>query len=128
MSLHEKGLHELRGIAQGCDAVVLEKLFSMDKPQLIQAIEAKLERMAPDPVIDIPKPEYDARLMTKPPSKSSTQDDIVSMLVPYTNIGMHLTFPDPESWHMQHGRKEDTGSMRMPLRNILQCAAKVMGR
>lgn len=123
--LESKSIHDLRQIAQSF-GIAPDKLFQMDAVQLRQAIELRQEKMQPVPEIVIPKPEYDARLMTKPPSKSSTQDQIVELLKPFTSIGMHLDFPEAETWRMRHGKKEDTGTIRQPLRIIRQCAEKIM--
>jgi hypothetical protein len=121
--LRNKTFVELRGIAQSFG---IADIFSMDQNQLIQAIELKQQSMVPEPVISIPKPQYDARLMSKPPSRTSTQTEIVQLLQPYTARGMHLDFPEPEVWSIRHGDKSDTGTIRQPLRVILQCASKLM--
>lgn len=123
MSLRNKSIHELRAIAQGFD---VPNLFGMTQDQLVQAIEIKRNAMVPDPVINIPKPEYDARLMTRPPAKMCTVESAVALLQPYIDKGLHLDFPEPERWHMRHGVKEDTGNLRMPLRVLLECADRIM--
>lgn len=120
--LQKKSLTELRGMAQ---AFGIPDLFQKDKFQLIQAIELKQQGMAPAPKIEIPKPEYDARLMTKAPSRKSSQPEIESLLIPHVNRGMHLKF-DEERWYMSFGKKTDEGTIRMPLRTVLHCANKVM--
>lgn len=124
MSLQKKSLTELRGIAQ---AFSVSDLFQKDKLQLIQAIEMKQQGLAPAPKIEIPKPEYDARLMTKPPSKKSLRQDAEVLLGPYVARGMSVRFEDNEErWYMAHGKKTDEGTMRMPLRHLLRCAERIM--
>lgn len=91
----------------------------------MQAIELKQQTYSTLPQLDIPKPEYDARLMTKPPSRRSNRDEIKELLSPYVARGLHLTFGD-EQWFMTCGKKSDQGTMRMPLRVVLRCARKVM--
>lgn len=121
--LRDKSLHELRAIAQGYG---IEDLFSKDAKQLTQDIELKQVAMIPEPAIVIPRPEYDARLMTKPPAKHSNVDDLMDLLKPYIERGMRFKLVDEETWEMACGKVTDTGSLRMPLRVILGCAAKVM--
>lgn len=98
----------------------------MDSAQLLQAIELKQVALIPEPAVIPPRPEYDARLMTKPPAKFSQHAELVALLEPHTTAGLHLTFPEPEVWEMSYGKKTDTGSMRVPLRVILKCAEEIM--
>lgn len=122
MSLYTKSLTQLRSIAQGYS---IPDIFQKTNVQLIQAIELKQQEMVPEPPVEIPKPEYDARLMTKPPAKRSTQQDIENLLKGHVARGMHLSF-DEERWYMRHAKKTDEGTIRMPLRTVLRCADKVM--
>lgn len=121
--LHNKTIHELRAIAQGYQ---IPDLFAKTQSQLVQAIELKQQAMVPKVDNTPPRPEYDARLMTKPPSRRSSIDEIKELLVPFVDRGMHLSFPSPDQWHMQFGKKEDTGNIRMPLRVVLKCAERLM--
>lgn len=123
MLIRNKSIHELRAIAQGFGVT---DIFAKDQVQLSQAIEMKQKDMVPEPKVEIPKPEYDARLMTKPPAKRGYEHEVKDLLAPYVARGMHLSFPEPEVWAMSFGKKNDTGSMRMPLRVILSCADKLM--
>ncbi len=121
-SLREKSLHQLRGIAQSYG---IGDIFSKDAKQLAQAIEFHQQELIPDVVIDIPKPEYDARLMTKPPSRRSDEESIRELLAQHVDQGLHLSF-DHERWYMKFGKKTDEGTVRMPLRTVLSCANAVM--
>lgn len=121
--LQKKTIHELRAIAEGMG---VSGVFSKDKLQLVQAIEFKQHEVFKKKENPPPRPEYDARLMQRPPSKATSQDEILKILDPHTQKGLKVTFPDPETWHMIHGKREDTGSVRIPLRTILGCAEKVM--
>jgi hypothetical protein len=118
-----KSLTDLRGIAQGYGVV---DVFKMTEAELRQAISLKQQDMQPKPKIEIPKPEYDARLMTKPPGKKSDRQLAEEMLAPYVARGLVVTFPTPEEWHMRMGKKEDTGTVRMPIRTLLSCADRMM--
>lgn len=100
-------------------------IFEKDAIQLAQAIEIKQQIMAPAIATLPPKPEYDARLMDKPPSKRANMTDILDMLEPYIIRGLKLTF-DEEHWFMASGIKNDTGTIRMPLKHILDCARRVI--
>lgn len=121
--LRTKSLTELRGIAQsfGIDAI-----FSKDQNQLIQDIELKQGGMVPQSIPLPPKPEYDARLMSKPPSRTSSQNEVEMLLMFHVKRGLILTFPEPETWAMAFEKRTDTGTLRQPLRNILTCADRIM--
>ncbi len=122
--LAKKSLTELRGIAQSFGVT---DIFQKDILQLVQAIEMKQQAIAPMPKVEIPRPEYDARLMTKPPSKKSDQEQLESLLAPHIARGLHFSVDEnAEWWSMSHGKKTDEGTMRMPLKIVLRCAEKVM--
>lgn len=123
MDLKDKSIHELRSIAQSFN---IDDIFSKNTAQLIQEIEIKRDDLIPEPEVKIPPPEYDARLMTRPPSKRSSQDDVLELLSGHIQKGLIVTFPDEEVWEMSFGKKTDTGSVRMPLRVTLSCANKLM--
>lgn len=120
--LQKKSLTELRGIAQSFG---IADLFQKDKIQLVQAIEMKQQGIAPAPKVTIPKPEYDARLMTKAPSRMSSRPEIEELLALYVARGLHVDY-DNERWYMSFGKKTDEGTLRMPLRTILYCADKIL--
>lgn len=124
MSLKDKSIVELRGIAQSFE---VPDIFQKDQLQLIQAIEMKQKAMIPAPKIEIPKPEYDARLMEKPPSKKSHSYEANELLAPYIARGLKFSVIDnDERWQMSFGKRTDEGTMRMPLKILLRCADKVM--
>lgn len=122
--LRKKSIHDLRQIAQSFS---IADIFSKDQLQLCQAIELKQQDMSKrrEPP-EIPKPEYDARLMTKPPAKMSHEESIKELLKEHVVRGLRLTFPDPERWEMSYGKKTDCGNMRMPLRVVLGCADRLL--
>lgn len=121
--LKNRSIHQLRQIADGYG---IANVFSKDANQLIQAIEAKQTDMVRDVSQPIPRPEYDARLMLKPPSKSSDEREVLNLLQGHISKGLHIEFPEVDRWHMKWGVKEDTGNMRVPLRVILDCADRLM--
>lgn len=121
-TLKAKSLVQLRGIAQSYG---IDDIFSLDAKRLIQEIELKQEEASPASAVVIDPPQYDARLMTKPPSKQSDERSIEELLTPYVAMGMKLTF-DHERWYMAWADKTDEGTKRMPLRTVLNCAIKLM--
>lgn len=122
--LANKSLTELRGIAQSFD---IADIFQKDQAQLIQAIELKQQAIAPEPKIEIPKPEYDARLMTRPPARKSDMQIIETLLQPYIARGLKLSFDEHgERWYMSRNKMTDEGTVRMPPRVILHCANRLM--
>lgn len=120
--LRKKSVHDLRTIAQSFGVT---DIFEKDAVHLAQEIELKQQKLIPPPLVLPPPPDYDARLMTKPPARRSSMSEITDLLAPYIKIGLKLTF-DNEHWYMHSGVKNDCGTIRMPLRNILDCAVKVM--
>ncbi len=122
--LRKKSIHDLRQIAQSFG---IPNIFSKDAVQLSQAIDLRQEAMSKPKLPERPpKPEYDARLMTKPPAKMSHKDAILDLLQVHISQGLRVDFPDPERWEMAYGKKTDCGNMRMPLRVLLSCAEKIM--
>ena len=122
IELRHKSIHELRGMAQ---AFGISDIFEKDAIKLSQEIELKQQSLIPPPVVLPPRPEYDSRLMTKPPSRRASMGDITDLLEPYIMRGLKLTF-DEEHWFMANGVKNDTGTIRMPLRHVLDAARRVM--
>jgi len=122
MSLNKKSIHQLRGIAQSYS---IPDIFSMDANHLIQAIQLKQQEAVPAPTVQIEQPQYDARLMTKPPARLSDEQSIRDILAPYVAMGMKLSF-DHERWYMAHDKRTDEGTLRMPLRVVLRCAEQLM--
>lgn len=120
--LRNKSLTELRGIAQSFGVA---DIFTKDQLQLIQAIELRQQDMQPTTAPIIPKPEYDARLMTRPPAKRSEVEVAEELLAPYVERGLHLRF-DEERWYMSYSGRTDEGTLRMPLRVLMKCADNLM--
>lgn len=121
--LERKSLSQLRGIAQSFG---IEDIFSKTDIQLRQDISLRQQTLIPPAPVVVEKPAYDSRLMTRPPSKICTQATLKELLKPYTDKGMHLTFPAPEEWHIRYDKREDTGTMRQPLKNVLDCCERLM--
>lgn len=100
--------------------------FADDANALKQKIASRqTEILPPPPVVHVPMPE-DQRLRSKPPAKVSDEALLRTMLAPYIERGLHFTVTTDGQFHMRHGEKMDTGTLRQPPRVILGCAAKVM--
>ena len=122
IELRHKSIHELRGMAQ---AFGISDIFEKDAIKLSQEIELKQQKLIPPPVVLPPRPEYDSRLMTKLPGKRASMDEILDLLEPYIMRGLKITFSE-ETWSMANGIKNDTGTIRMPLKHVLDAARRVM--
>lgn len=122
--LEDKTLTELRGIAQ---TMGVPDVFSKTKPQLSQAVSLKAEGMvkAPEPIV-VQQHPYDARLMTQEPNALGDKQDLLDVLGSYIKIGLKVDFPDEETWKLSWNKREDTGTLRQPLRNIVNCANRIM--
>jgi hypothetical protein len=120
--LRYKSIHDLRGMAQ---AFGITDIFEKDVIRLSQEIELKQKELIPAPVPLPPRPEYDARLMDKPPGRRASMEEMLDLLEPYIIRGLKVTF-DEEHWFMHSGVKNDTGTIRMPLKHVLEAARKVM--
>jgi hypothetical protein len=123
MSLHSKTIHELRSIASGMG---VEYGFGDDVNAIAQKIEQRQADMQPVIAPVPPAPEYDARLADAKPVRKSDEALVRELLQPHIALGLHLSFPTPETWHIAFGRKEDSGSIRIPPKAILRCAERVM--
>lgn len=122
--LDNKNIHELRAIAEGYG---ISDIFSKDISALRQAIQIKQQDFQPKPTYKPPpRPEYDSRLMTRRPTKEIDKDHVEKLLSDHIANGLVLTFPDPDRWHMRYGKKEDTGTCRMPPRVLMNCADRIM--
>ena len=120
--LTTKTMTELRGIAQ---SLSVGDMFKKTRAQLLQAIELKQGALAPAERIELPRNQYDARLMTEEPGKMGDRQEIEGLLAPYVARGLLLSFTE-EKWFMQRGKKTNEGTMRMPLRHVLRCAEAMM--
>lgn len=121
--LRKKSIHDLRVMAQ---AFGINDIFEKDANHLVQEIELKQQNICKPALPDLPpKPDYDARLMTKPPSRRSSPIEVTELLKPYITLGLKVRL-DEERWYFSFANKTDEGTLRMPLRTVLECAAKVM--
>jgi hypothetical protein len=120
--LQKKSISDLRIMAQ---AFGVSDIFEKDADQLRQAIEIQQQDYVVETVELPPKPEYDARLMTVAPNSRGDMQEIIDILEPYIKIGLKLSF-DHESWFMEYGKRNDSGTIRMPLRDIMHCADRIM--
>ena len=116
MSLEAKSIHELRGVAQ---AVGVKFAWEWDKPKLLRKITAKCNpenwkppKRSDDPKLDSPY--------------APTQEKIIEATENLRKLGLVITFPTPDTWQMNWDRREDSGSMTLPLHVIYNCAKELM--
>lgn len=123
-NLQNKSITQLRGIAQSFG---IENIFQMDRVKLTQTIEMKQAALQPIPEVVIPKPDYDARLMSKPPAKQVDGKWAKELLREYISRGLNFRVDEHgERWYMVSGKKNDEGTMRMRPDTLLSCAKRVM--
>jgi hypothetical protein len=122
MSLEKLSIHQLRGIAQSYG---IQDIFSKTDIQLRQDISLRQQEQLPKVETIVPRPEYDARLMTRPPAKRSNEELVREALQGHVAMGLHIRF-DEERWYFQKDKKTDEGSLRMPLISIVRCADGVL--
>lgn len=120
--LENKSLTQLRAISQGMGVA---DIFSKSADQLRQDIQLKQQELQPKQEMSIPQPPYDARLMTKAPSKRASRAEIEEALREHVNQGLKLSFTE-ENWRMSFGVKNDMGTIRMPIRTAIMCANNLM--
>lgn len=114
--------HELRTIAQALGVTDIYQRSMADLEQQISLKQGALHK----PTLELPpRPEYDSRLMTKAPARKSEPNEIVDLLEGHIKLGLKLRFDD-ERWYMACSNRTDEGTIRMPLRHVLNCADKVL--
>lgn len=118
-----KNITDLRQIAISFG---VKDVFGLSREELEAGIIAAQEEMARPARVELVKPEYDARLMNKPPSKRVNPDELRVILGAYVLAGLELSF-DAEMWYMELGERTDQGSLRMPMSAVLRCAQKLIG-
>lgn len=64
----------------------------------------------------------------KPAPVMCTPENVADALAPFTARGLQIVSLTPEYWHIRNGKREDSGTMKMPLATLKQCAMLLMGR
>lgn len=121
--LEDRSLTELRAMAQAMNAIFS---FADDKNALIKIIRDCMEAKVPKPRIPDPVQPADTRLLIRPPRYVSTEAEIVEILLPFTLKGLIIRFPAEDQWMMTYQKREDSGTLRMPLRDVVECARRMM--
>ena len=117
MSLEKKTLSELRSIAQSIGII---PDFSIGKEHLLQQIRGHVGDKIKEPIRPI---EVN---ITNMPEKGMSQVQVEKALEPFKELGLVITFPDEQTWHMCCNKKEDSGSMTAGIWGIIQCAKSVV--
>lgn len=118
MSLDKKSLTELRSIYQGMGG---EVKWDDGKNHLIQKIQLHV-------AAKVQQPERPIEINIKQDSNApvSTPEMIEKALEGFKQLGLRLSFPDDRTWEISCHTKKDSGSVFMPLWNIVQCAREVV--
>jgi hypothetical protein len=115
--LQDKTLSELRGIAL---SLGIKNIFSLDKLLLLQEIEnnknvALAKEIKQDINISVSNSNR----------KRLSEAQVKDILKPLLDLGLIINF-EGDSWVMHKGIKEDSGSVFMPLRDVVRCAKNIM--
>jgi len=116
--LNEKSLTELRTIAQGLG---VEEIFTKSHAHLVQDIEKKHGELIPKEKIVVP-----VQYKMLPTGDKCDKGELMQFLEPYIKRGLKVVIGD-ETWKFSFGKKNDSGTLRMPLRIALRKAAEVLG-
>lgn len=121
--LELKTLSELRGIAQ---AVGLTLDWSWDKRKLTEKIRDKI-RPTVDGAPTISDTPSDSRFRTLPPARNLPQHEVARALDKYKEQGLVYTFPTKDTVRLTITvTREDSCSLRVPLRTLVNCARKLV--
>lgn len=116
MSLRDKKIHELRGIAQSMN---VKFNFGMTKEAMVQAIEAAQVALIPAPPLPEPKPvECDPNNLDHALIREVLSD--------FIDRGLRVDFPDDVTWRLKRGEKEDTGHISTPMHVLIDAARRCM--
>ena len=121
--LEERSITELRALAQAMGA---DYNFGMDCDALRQSIRDHMEAQVPKPRIPDDLRPTDIRVATDLSDIVVTQVDVAEACLNSIDRGMRLTFPTPDTWMMEYGKKQDSGTLRMPLVDVVRCARELM--
>lgn len=116
-ALHEKTLTELRTIAHGLG---VDEIFTKTPAVLIHDIEVKHSALIPKEKIVIPV-EY--RLISSTDMCDKTE--LLELLEPYIKRGLKVVIGE-DTWRFSFGNRNDTGTLRMPIRIALKKAAEIL--
>ncbi len=115
--LDKKTLTELRTIAQGLGVT---GIFSKSLAQLKQDIQQKHTDLIPQEKIVVPV-EY----RTLSTGNMCNKDELMEQLQPYISRGLKVVIGE-EMWKFSFGKKNDSGTLSMPMRIALKKAAEIL--
>jgi len=109
---------------------------AVEKPEVVQKADVfQKPDFAPEDqahgvfVQPAPKPERTAQQRVTLPTAvegRATPDEVRKAVLTHTQRGLVIEHLDDESWHFKRGLREDSGTMRQPLPNIVACASKLV--
>ena len=118
MSLEKKSLVDLRGIAQSLGVM---PNWKDDKAKLIGKIRASAEKQY--------TPPSKAIVITTPvqaTGQALTQKQVTDALAGFHDLGLHVSFPDKDTWSLYCNKKEDSGTMYQSLWSVISCAKELV--
>lgn len=121
--LEERSIIELRSMAS---AMGCRFEFSHNREKLIDIINKHMDDKVPKPRIPDPMEPADHRTSLRPPRFSCSQQDVIDGLSYWTAKGLVLQFPTIDTWLIMHGKRQDSGTLNAPLRDIMRCARDLM--
>lgn len=121
--LEERSITELRSMAQAMGAAFD---FKDDKNAVMKIIRDHMAAKVPKPRTLEPLMPADTRFITHEIPDPIEQNAIVNALAEYTSRGLVLTFPTVDTWQISRDNRQDSGTTRAPLVDIVRCAREVM--
>lgn len=118
MSLKDKSIVELRGIAQGLG---IPDLFNKSRVELVQQIELKSSDISPIQSPLVPE----VRFVSIPSDTIANEELLKEALDPFIKLGVSLSV-DNDVWFLKYGKKEDAGTMHQPIKNIIRCVERLL--
>lgn len=103
-----------------------EFTFGMDSEALRNSIRDHVDAQVPRPRIPDDLKPSDIRLATDLSDLVCTQVDVAEACLDAIDRGLTLTFPTADTWLIEINKKQDSGTLRMPLVDIVRCVKEIM--
>ena len=97
-----------------------------NKAKLLDAIRSTMACKAVRPVAMIDPQDTSESSPVATAEEVRAQAAIVEALEEWRGRGLRVTFPSRNTWHMAHGKREDSGHTSLPLLDVVRCAKEIM--